>query len=247
MIRVALLEGDTPSLLSGAGDLLLHPRELAARSSKAVPKRRDDFLRGRLVARHLLAACLSLDPQRWAVLPDTDGVPWAEHNENERLPLSLSISHTAGVAAAAFIDLPWRVGIDVERPIDSADKLVGDYFEACEMQLCSGLDPTALSWRAAEIWALKEAGLKALGTGLRVPTSAVVVRAIAMQTDAAGWQSVDMVLGDTAPEPHRTVKAWVRREASVALALSLLVPEEGGNAPKPDSPRCLSMSDVLHR
>jgi len=237
VIRVALLEGDTPSLLSGAGDnQLLHRRELAALSPKAVPKRRDDFLRGRLAARRLLAEYLPIDPFRLAVLPDADGVPWAEEEERERLPVSLSISHTAGVAAAAFVDLPWRIGIDVEHPIDSADKLVGDYFEACEMELCSGLDTTALSWRAAEIWALKEAGLKALGTGLRVPTSAVVVKAIATQADAAGWQSVDMVLGNTAPEPGRAMKAWVRRQSSVALALSLLVPKNGGETPNPDSP-----------
>jgi phosphopantetheinyl transferase len=237
VIRVALLEGETPSLLPGAGDnQLLHPRELEALSPKAVPKRRDDFLRGRLAARRLLAAWLSVDPVRLAVLPDTDGVPWAEEDGRKRLPVSLSISHTAGVAAAAFVDLPWRVGIDVEHPIDSASKLVGDYFEACEMELCGGLDTTALSWRAAEIWALKEAGLKALGTGLRVPTSAVVVKTIATQTDAAGWQSVDMVLGNTAPDPGRAMKAWVRRHGSVAVALSLLVPENGGEPPNPDSP-----------
>jgi len=232
VIRVALLQGDASSLRQGAGGDL-HPRELASLSPRAVPKRRDDFLRGRRVARRLVLEQQPIAPGDLAILADDDGVPWA-YAGYERLAFSLSISHTKDLAAAATVDLPWRVGVDVEHPILDARMIVADYFEASEREICEGHGESELAWRASEIWALKEGGLKALGTGLRIPTSAIVVHNIC---DAAGWKSVTMVLGPTAPEPQRRIWGWVRRYSSAALAIAILQPDEPGNVPAPVEPR----------
>lgn len=235
-VRVAFFEGDGSSF---SGLACLHPREAAILSPRAVPKRQDDFRRGRWVARNLISRALALESDLLCILPDGDGVPWAEHDGHGRLPYSLSISHTVGVAAAAIVDLPFRVGIDVERPLESPASVMGDYFEAGEVRLCEAGEEEDLGWRASEIWALKEAGLKALGTGLTIPASAIVVRAIAAGASPAGWQWVELALGRTAPRPERPIRAWVRRWGGVVAALCVLLPEDGDDVPEPPSPMSL--------
>ncbi len=207
-IWVALLLGDPPPFT-------LRPSEQALLGPRAVQKRRDDFKRGRFVAHALLEK--HTESAQVAVLPDRDGVPWAEHDEQGRLPLSLSISHTWKVAAAASVPLPWRVGVDVERPIESARELIGDYFEPCEEEICG--DGNDLPWRAAEIWALKEAGMKAIGKGLRVPTSALVVRSVCRRAKELGWQRVEVELTSTAGQTDKQVEGWVQRREGVVIAL----------------------------
>ncbi len=236
IVRVALLEGDGSAV---SGLACLHPREAAMLSPRAVPKRQDDFRRGRWIARSLLSQMLRVAPDQLCILPDADGVPWAEHDDHGRLPYSLSISHTLGMAAAAIVDLPFRVGIDVERPLESPASVIGDYFEAVEIRLCEVGDEEDLGWRAAEIWALKEAGLKALGTGLTIPASAIVVRGIETEASLAGWQRVDLGMGRTAPGPERPIRAWVRRWGGVVAALCVLLRGDGDDVPEPESPRLL--------
>ncbi|MFW5739708.1 MAG: 4'-phosphopantetheinyl transferase family protein [Myxococcota bacterium] len=213
----------------------LHPRELTLLSPRAVPKRRDDFARGRFVARQLLSRSLFIDPARCAVLPDAQGVPWAEDDVHGRLPISLSISHTAGLAAAAVVSLPCRVGIDVERPIEDAASIVRDYFTVMELRLVGEVELEERPWRAAEIWALKEAGMKSLGTGLRIPTTAVEVVGIAAEAHARGWCRVDIMLGAGAPKTRWPVRAWLCRHREVVVALSVLE-EGGGSVSEPGPP-----------
>jgi phosphopantetheinyl transferase len=232
-IWVALLTGGAPP------DWPLHPREVLALSPRAVPKRRDDFLRGRAVGRALARQVLGLDPASIAILPDDRGVPWLEHDHQGRLPFSLSLSHTAEVAGAALAGLPWLVGIDVEHPIESPGTVMGDYFEPEEAARCDHADEAEVRWRAAEVWALKEAGLKALGTGLTVPASAIVVRAVQGEASPEGWHDVTLVLGDAAPDRYRTARAWVRRTSQVVVALAVVSDPQDGRAVVPEAPRSL--------
>lgn len=244
VIRVAILDGPIPGLRAEAGGLpddLLHPREQSLLSPRAVPKRRDDFVRGRVTARQLLAEALTLDPAAVAVVPDRDGVPWVEHDALGRLPVSLSLSHTEGVAAAAMVDLPIRVGIDVEQAIATPDRIVQDYFQPCEAALCARVQGTRRSARAGAIWALKEAGLKSLGTGLRLPTSAIVVLAMQDEVDGQGWSRVEMVLGDTSPEPGGRLRAWIRTHGDVLVALCARGDAPGHEA-QPASPSVFTLT-----
>jgi phosphopantetheinyl transferase len=131
------------------------------------------------------------------------------------------------------------VGIDVEHPIESPAAVMGDYFEPGEAARCDHADESEVRWRAAETWALKEAGLKALGTGLTVPASAIVVRAVEGEASPEGWHDVALVLGDAAPDRHRTVRAWVRRTPRVVVALAVLRDPQDGRAVVPEAPRSL--------
>ncbi len=232
-IWVALLAGGAPS------DWPLHPREAQALSPRAVPKRRDDFLRGRAVGRELARQVLGINTASLAILPDDRGVPWLEHDHQGRLPFSLSLSHTAEVAGAALAQLPWLVGIDVEHPIESPGTVMGDYFEPGEAARCDHADDAEVRWRAAEVWALKEAGLKALGTGLTVPASAIVVHAVGGEANPEGWHGAAIVLGGAAPDRHRTARAWVRRTSQVVVALAVLSDAQDGRVFVPEAPRSL--------
>jgi len=198
-----------------------------------VAKRRDDFARGRFVARALIGDVRAVDPVRISLIPDDDGVPWPEVEGGGRLPVSASISHTSGVAAAALVELPFRVGVDVEHPIVQSDQLAQEYFEPSEIAWCQAAEAP---WRTAEIWALKEAGLKSLGTGLRLPASAIQVSRVHSAPTETGWRNVELNLGPSAPDRHREMRGWVRREGAVAVAMSILVPPGAGPAPAPAVP-----------
>jgi 4'-phosphopantetheinyl transferase EntD len=131
VIRCALLVGE-PAADPGE---VLTPEEQALLGPRAVRKRRDDLLRGRLVAKRLLCALLpGCTPLELSVLPDEAGAPvvW---REGRRLAWSLSISHTGGIAAAAAVEHPGAVGIDVERVIESPRLIAEDYLTADERHL----------------------------------------------------------------------------------------------------------------
>lgn len=214
MIRVALLEGDADV------EPFLHPRERQILGPRAVEKRRRDFARGRYVAHALIASVLSVDRESIAVIPDADGVPWAERDGVGPVDSSVSISHTMGLAAAAMVPLPVRVGVDVERPIRSASSILEDYFDANERAWCREAGEAGLSERAADVWSLKEAGLKALGTGLRVPASAVRVVMVGDEPDALGWYPVRLALGRGAPAGGLPVKGWLCHVSGISLAVA---------------------------
>lgn len=164
---------------------------------RAVPKRRDDFHRGRWIAKKLLMARFPgtgmLDH---VITPDERGVPIAHDALLRPRPVSLSITHTAGFAGAAVVDAPGQVGIDAEVMIAEPSAIARDYFTEQEQALATG-DPMA----ATIIWSSKEAIAKALGEGLRLSLQSVRVVAIG-EAAADGWREVSV-------EGGLGVWAWV--------------------------------------
>ncbi|HNS98464.1 MAG TPA: 4'-phosphopantetheinyl transferase superfamily protein [Polyangiaceae bacterium] len=233
-IWIAILEGEVQSQ-SG-----LHPRERQSLSPRAIPKRKDDFLRGRTVAKALVHRRTGLDPRDVAIVADARGVPWIEHDRHGTMPFSLSISHTKGVASAALAPLPWLVGVDVEHPIEQPAAIATDYFEPKEQAYCKGADGLERRWRAAEIWTLKEAGLKALGTGLTIPASAIVVQDIEDSASFQGWRAATIAFGSSAGHQDHVAHAWVQRCSSVMLGLVVLVDPTDDRIPTPERPMRVS-------
>jgi len=182
LIRCAILRGTSvpdTSHASGPLDTFLHEREKALLGPRAVPKRRADFARGRWIAKRLIEACLpETRSPSIAILPDSEGVPWA-YDETSRLPVSVSISHCAGYAAAALVASPARVGVDIETMISAPHTIVGEYFTESEQTLCAREGEREFAVRATLVWTLKEAALKVLGVGLRLPSTAVEVSDLA--------------------------------------------------------------------
>jgi 4'-phosphopantetheinyl transferase EntD len=173
---------------------------------RAVAKRRDDFLRGRWVAKQLLQRHLGGGAMlELAVLPDDRGVPIA-YRAGARLDVSLSITHTRAYAAAAVVDLPWTVGIDAERYLENPALITSNYFTPAEQAL-------AVDRRVSTtIWAAKEAVTKASGEGLRVSMHSIEIRAIG-EPGADGWREVQLV------SPQGKLPAWAWDEPDCVVCV----------------------------
>ena len=79
--------------------------------------------------------------------------------------LHFNLAHTSGVVAMAVCRHE-RVGVDVEK-LGSAPLAVADrFFSAAEAAQLRSLPPDAQPRRFMRLWTLKEAYLKAVGTGL---------------------------------------------------------------------------------
>lgn len=161
----------------------LSPAELERLARFRAPKRRDDWLLGRLVAKRLLCRELSAREGRRVPLPTIEIVPditGAPHvravDRGATLPVSITISHSAGRALGAllFTDLPecvdCTVGADLEKVEARADGFIRDFLTEAERAEVASLEAPARPARANGIWSAKEAVLKTLKLGLTVDT-----------------------------------------------------------------------------
>lgn len=121
------------------------------------PKRREEYLCGRILLRLLLQAVTGL-PADWHTISTSDtGKPLCENGPG------VSISHSKGVIACAAA-LNGDVGVDIEFTDSGRDtrRIAAEYFS-----------PTENDWLNSQprnrfymLWVLKEAWLKAVGTGI---------------------------------------------------------------------------------
>ena len=176
MIHALLQQGAPPSLAA------FSPEERRRAAAMRVERRRKDFLLGRWTAKCLIASVL-----RRTAGPDIEvrtapaGQPMAFAG-GERLPVSISISHRAGLALAALDDAGAPLGADLERIEPRTDAFVRDFFTRDEARAVAAGDRALL---ANLIWSAKESALKALGVGLRADTRSVSIELSA--DDDGGW------------------------------------------------------------
>jgi 4'-phosphopantetheinyl transferase len=160
----------------------LAPAELAVLEGLRVPKRRADWLLGRaavkrLCCAHLAAAGHRLAPVELRVGSAADGAPEVRGPDGELLPLTVSLSHSGGVAVAALWPAPGApLGIDVELCEERASGFAEDFFTSAEVEVVRAAGPARAARVTTEVWSLKEAALKALRVGLRADTRSVEVR-----------------------------------------------------------------------
>jgi len=151
-------------------DAWLGPRERAAMSRFAFPRRRAEWRAGRWAARKAIARFgeIGADVE---ILSASDGAPevW---NADGRVPVNVSISHRAGTAAA-MAAAGAGVGCDVELVEPRGPQFAADWFTDAE---CAALDQAPFDERdllATVMWSAKETVLKVLRRGLRVDTREV--------------------------------------------------------------------------
>lgn len=162
-------------------------RERALYEKLVYPKRKADWLLGRLTAKELLQSyCLSRYGRRFhgneiEILNRASGEPYVAlrtQSDNWAMPLlRISISHCHNVAfcALAASTSDASMGVDMEyvapRPALFADTFY-DAHEMAQLKLYHGPEYLKAS---TSMWSLKEATLKAWGEGLRLDTRQVVV------------------------------------------------------------------------
>lgn len=179
---------------------LLNGREQARLAALRVEKRRHDWLLGRWTAKHLLQATMMETGQlpvtldRIEIGNDAAGAPFARLVDPEadavpaeRLPVSLSISHSGD---RAFCAVHWHeaslrgemdadgadatvVGCDIERIEPRDASFVRAYFTGAESAAVAAAPASLCPLLVTALWSAKEAVLKAWRVGLRVDTRAV--------------------------------------------------------------------------
>ncbi|MEW5905346.1 MAG: 4'-phosphopantetheinyl transferase superfamily protein [Elusimicrobiota bacterium] len=146
---------------AGAPEAFLTPDELSAWSALKVPKRKNEWLGGRLAAK--LAGAAAFFPgvplREIEVRRELTGSPFLVCRGERR---HVSISHSAGVCGAAAG--PGFLGLDIEETAPRHPGWYRDYFSPAERE---GRDDAAMT----ALWAAKEALFKALGLGLACDTS----------------------------------------------------------------------------
>jgi phosphopantetheinyl transferase len=187
---------------------LLSPYELSGLSAVPARKRRD-WLSGRIALKH---AYLSLTGQLAAMPPSQVEVrngPSGSPHIPSAPDLLCSITHSHGWGAGAASTEP--VGVDIEplgRHGTRTCELVATG-EEVERLREAGVRPTAIG---GTLWAIKEAVLKAVGLGLRVPAA----RAKLVRPQRDSWE---VVLAHPGCVTSRW-SVWTATVAGFALALA---------------------------
>ncbi len=190
-------------------DAWLTPAEAAILDRFRVTKRAADWRLGRWVVKEAVASALEVRASGAAgsegehrVRPATSEIEiLARPGGGPRVrillpgdwpPLSVSLSHSAGIGFAAAAAGTLRIGCDVEKIAPRSEGFVSDYFTAEEAAwIRAGGDERAPAperhLRANLLWSAKESALKALGEGLRKDTRSVVVEVEGMDAEGFEW------------------------------------------------------------
>ncbi len=184
-----------------AEDDWLAASELAVLARLAVPKRRDEWRLGRWTSKLALsssgaAPLRGFSPgapgrgcrawSRLAVTSAGDGAPEA-FLDGEPLPIGLSITHRAGLAACLVGPAGAQVGCDIELIEPRDEWFVHDYFTPGERSAVVSSGGIARALTTTIIWSAKESALKALRTGLSTDTREVDVRLLPWP-EQMGWR-----------------------------------------------------------
>jgi 4'-phosphopantetheinyl transferase len=130
---------------------------------------RRDFAAAHALLRRVLSMYDDVRPDAWTFVPDGNGKPALAHDFGAP-PLAFNLSHTDGLVACA-VARNAEVGVDVEsveRATDSRD-IAERYFSESELAELDACPQEQRAARFIELWVLKEAYLKAIGSGLAHP------------------------------------------------------------------------------
>lgn len=134
------------------------------------------FLASRILLRQTLGAAQQRPPDSLQFSTDAPGCKPALRTLPQERPLHFSLTHTDDLVACALTRVG-DVGIDAEAWARRVrlEALVARVLSAREAADLADVDPAGRARRFLEYWTIKEAWLKAVGTGLRTaPSSAEV-------------------------------------------------------------------------
>ena len=156
---------------------------------------RDAFVAAHGLLRLALSAASDVDPHAWAFSATPAGKP--ELTGTHR-GLEFSFSHARSIVACAVAPAG-AIGVDVEEipaaPPDAA--LLAQCCTPAERALLRALPAGEAATAFARLWTMKEAVLKALGTGLSLPPTEIACallppRILASGDDGRRWEVVSL-------------------------------------------------------
>ena len=130
-----------------------------------VGRTRDQFVACRGHLRALLGQYLGCSPKDVPLTVTADGKPVLGGAFAGRA--GFNVSHTDGLALIAVTGGAVGVDVEPERPLPTADAIVGRFFAAVEQAQYAGLPGELRGEAFLRGWTCKEAVLKAVGTGVR--------------------------------------------------------------------------------
>jgi len=158
-----------PGALERCCESWLSPDERVRADRFRIPTSRNQHVVGRGMARRLLGR-EQIDPCDISFAIEKNGKPYVIHPSQARLPFN--ISHTDGLVMCGIDSQSQGVlGVDVEKMDRRTDPaLAKRYFSQPEIDFLETCpSETARRKTFLRIWTLKEAFIKAIGTGLQTP------------------------------------------------------------------------------
>jgi 4'-phosphopantetheinyl transferase len=127
-------------------------------------------------------------------------------------PLALSLTHSHGVAVAALAPAGALLGVDLERVEVRTAAFLADWFTEAEQAFAAAGQAGEPGLSATLVWSAKEAVMKALCEGLRIPPKAIEVAPVPGPPDGV-WRPYE-AHGPGAEE----WRGWWRTEGELVLA-----------------------------
>jgi phosphopantetheine--protein transferase-like protein len=165
------LSTESPEDIQG----LLTEAERDEISARGNPQRRADRLLGRVAAKRAVSALTGRRPDRFRIQSAASGEPLVLADDGTPMP-RVSISHRDGEAMAIATE-KGRPGIDLEIVEERHPSFAETWFRPSEREWTAGI-----ASRESQVWAIKEAVLKALGTGMRLDPRDVEVVSVRDET-----------------------------------------------------------------
>ena len=224
----------------------LGPTERQTLAALRIPKRRADWLLGRLRGEDASSRASFPKSSRierpldaFDIVVELSGAPLVRLAEGgKRLPVGVSISHSEGMAfSAAWAETGdgLSAGADLERIAPREAGLVRDFFRPHEIDAWGALSPGGdRDIFATAVWSAKEAVLKALRVGLAVDTLSVgIILSESEATglpglprpDGGGWKGFEALVSPGVPGGDRPLAGFWREDAGFVLTLAISGPK----------------------
>jgi 4'-phosphopantetheinyl transferase len=169
-----LLPSITDASLIDEYRALLSPEERQRTDSFVFQRDRDQRLASRAMLRKALADVTGRCPAVWKFRASPHGRPEIEAPEDYR-DLKFNVSHS-GALSACLVSWHRLIGIDVEliKRVDEALQIADRHFAPPEIAYLRAAAAHEMERRFLQLWTLKEAYFKALGSGLSGPLNEVI-------------------------------------------------------------------------
>ena len=151
----------------------LTPTELERYAQYTYPKRKLEWLGGRMAAKYAAMTATTIHENDEKMVPwtalevaaATDGRPFIRAADNpDRVLPDISISHSHGLAAA-MAAVHGRCGVDIQKVTPSVIRVKKKFAPPAEVDILQGLaDSGPVASQLTLLWAAKEALKKAVGT-----------------------------------------------------------------------------------
>lgn len=174
-ILCRVLDGRELDHVCPIDETILTPEELARYGALRHPRRRALAVRTRAELRRMLSREIGVSPHLVPIECDRHGKPRCPHPRAAGLDFSISHAEDCAIIALGEAD---GLGVDVEMiPAEEpSPELLEILFNPSELEQWGGLQSDARRRGFAEAWTVKEAALKAVGTGLDGSPHDVTVR-----------------------------------------------------------------------